>query len=160
MKRTAKCSISTPKLSRDKDGSGVVTTERAPDGFKADPTPLAAQGTEQRGAEVKEAQNGRHQDSGQLGKEQNVLETSKQPIGVLIVHRGSLRPVKSRGAKPHGGTVSREKGQSPLEPRPAPPELCVKDCRQTAARLSAGPSAAKPDGVAVTPKHPITTTRK
>lgn len=29
----------------------------------------------------------------------------------------------------------------------------VKDCRQTAERLSVGPSAAKPDGVAVTPKR-------
>lgn len=61
-------------MSRGKDGSGVVTTERAPDGFETDPTPLAAQGTEQRGAGVKETQNGRRQGCGQLGKEQNVLE--------------------------------------------------------------------------------------
>ena len=100
-------------MSRGKDGSGVVTTERAPDGFKADHTPLAAQGTEQRGDGVKEEQNGRHQGCGQLGKEQNVLETSKQPIGGIIAHRGNLRPVKSRGAKPHGGTVSRERGAKP-----------------------------------------------
>ena len=66
MKRTSKCSISTPKMSRGKDGSGVVTASRAPDGFETDPTPLAAQGTEQRGAGVKETQNGRHQDCSPL----------------------------------------------------------------------------------------------
>lgn len=104
------------EMSRGKDGSGVVIASRAPDGFETDPTPLAVQGTEQRGAGVKETQNGRHQGCSQLGKEQNVLETSKQPVGELIAHRGSLRPVKSRqGAKPHGGTVSREPGQSPRE---------------------------------------------
>ena len=63
-------------MSRCKDGSGVVTTERAPDGFKPDPTPLAAQGTEQRGAGVKEVQNGRHQGCSQLGKELNELEAA------------------------------------------------------------------------------------
>lgn len=74
-------------MSRGKDGSGVVTTERAPDGFETDHTPLSAQGTEQRGAGVKEEQNGRHQGCGQLGKEQNVLEAvsslseNSSPIG-------------------------------------------------------------------------------
>lgn len=74
-------------MSRGKDGSGVVTTERAPDGSETDHTPLAAQGTEQRGAGVKETQNGRHQGRSQLGKEQNVLEEASSlsecssPIG-------------------------------------------------------------------------------
>ena len=74
-------------MSRGKDGSGVITASRVPDGFKPDHTPLAAQGTEERGAGVREAQNGRHQDCSQLGKEQNVLEEASRlsecssPIG-------------------------------------------------------------------------------
>lgn len=74
-------------MSRGKDGSGVVIASRAPDGFETDHTPLAAQGTEKRGAVVKETQSGRRQDCGQLGKEQNVLEAvsslseNSSPIG-------------------------------------------------------------------------------
>ena len=103
-------------MSRGKDGSGVVTASRVPDGFKPDHTPLAAQGTEKRGVGVKEAQNGRRQDSSQQGKEQNVLEEASS----LSRYPSSIGQPTTR-EEPRGkatwwlSSVSREYGQSPRE---------------------------------------------
>lgn len=119
-------------MSRGKDGSGVVTTERAPDGFETDPTPLAAQGTEQRGAGVKEAQNGRHQDCGPLelcslglSKNWGRSRTCSKEASSLSEYSSSIGAAyereEPRGKATWWHSLARKRGKARAAPPPALP---------------------------------------
>ena len=71
-------------MSRCKDGSGVVTTERPPDGSKTDRTYFLSPLKALRGAFIKKAQTGFPVTKTAINflKKQN--ELCKQPIEVLI----------------------------------------------------------------------------
>ena len=155
MKRTSKCSISTPKMSRGKDGSGVVQPQGPPTASR--PTTLLSP-PKARSKEELESRRRRTAVAKTAGNWGRSRTCSKQQAAYRSAHRPSGQPTtreEPRGKATWWHSLARTRAK-PARAHPNPSPLGrerVKDCRQTAERLSAGPSAAKPDGVAVTPKR-------
>ena len=151
-------------MSRGKDGSGVVTTEGPP--TASSPTTLLSPPKARRKEEL-ESRRRRTAVTKTAVNWGRSRTTSKKQAAYRGTHRPSGQPTTRE--EPWGKatwwlSLAQTKGKaraSQGQRRPLPPPSPsgrerVKDCRQTAKRLSAGPSAAKPDGVAVTPKGTIT----